>query len=75
MRQRDLCKRLMVKFKGEEGLDYGGIARYCRVNLEHFNYLIKIQSCVLLLLFQRVAVSAVARDVESVLRSLSVFSG
>lgn len=27
MRPKDLWKRLMVKFKGEEGLDYGGVAR------------------------------------------------
>ena len=27
MKARDLRKRLMVKFKGEDGLDYGGIAR------------------------------------------------
>ena len=27
MRSKELRKRLMVKFKGEEGLDYGGIAR------------------------------------------------
>ena len=27
MRAKDLRKRLMVKFKGEEGLDYGGVAR------------------------------------------------
>ena len=27
MRPKDLRKRLMVKFKGEEGLDYGGVAR------------------------------------------------
>ena len=27
MRPKDLRKRLMVKFRGEEGLDYGGIAR------------------------------------------------
>ncbi|CAL8102741.1 unnamed protein product [Orchesella dallaii] len=27
LRVKDLRKRLMVKFKGEEGLDYGGIAR------------------------------------------------
>ena len=31
MRPKDLRKRLMVKFKGEEGLDYGGIARYVSV--------------------------------------------
>lgn len=28
MRSKDLRKRLMVKFKGEEGLDYGGVARW-----------------------------------------------
>jgi len=27
MQPRDLKKRLLVKFKGEEGLDYGGVAR------------------------------------------------
>lgn len=27
MRPKDLWKRLMVKFRGEEGLDYGGVAR------------------------------------------------
>ena len=27
MRPKDLKKRLMVKFRGEEGLDYGGVAR------------------------------------------------
>lgn len=29
MRPKDLWKRLMIKFRGEEGLDYGGVARYC----------------------------------------------
>lgn len=28
MRPKDLKKRLMVKFRGEEGLDYGGVARW-----------------------------------------------
>jgi len=27
LRPKDLRKRLMVKFKAEEGLDYGGLAR------------------------------------------------
>jgi len=27
MRYKDMRKRLMVKFRGEEGLDYGGVAR------------------------------------------------
>ena len=26
-RKKDLRKRLMVKFRGEDGLDYGGVAR------------------------------------------------
>ena len=25
----DLRRRLYITFKGEEGLDYGGVARYC----------------------------------------------
>ena len=47
MRPKDLRKRLMVKFKGEEGLDYGGVARYvsraikCAVKLKD-----KRQCCV-----------------------------
>ena len=28
MRPKDLKKRLMIKFRGEDGLDYGGIARF-----------------------------------------------
>ncbi|KAK2152110.1 hypothetical protein LSH36_339g01013 [Paralvinella palmiformis] len=35
MRPKDLRKRLMVKFKGEEGLDYGGIAREWLYLLSH----------------------------------------
>lgn len=35
MRTKDLKKRLMVKFKGEEGLDYGGIAREWLFLLSH----------------------------------------
>lgn len=27
MKPKDMRKRLMVKFRGEEGLDYGGVAR------------------------------------------------
>lgn len=37
MRQKDLWKRLMVKFRGEEGLDYGGVARYS-TNMKAFIY-------------------------------------
>lgn len=35
MKARDLRKRLMVKFRGEEGLDYGGIAREWLYLLSH----------------------------------------
>ncbi|CAL1527475.1 unnamed protein product [Lymnaea stagnalis] len=35
MRSKDLRKRLMVKFKGEEGLDYGGVAREWFYLLSH----------------------------------------
>ncbi|KAK2174098.1 hypothetical protein NP493_829g01003 [Ridgeia piscesae] len=35
MRPKDLRKRLMVKFQGEEGLDYGGVAREWLYLLSH----------------------------------------
>jgi len=35
LRPKDLRKRLMVKFRGEEGLDYGGIAREWLYLLSH----------------------------------------
>merc|ERR1719509_194496 len=35
MRPKDMKKRLMVKFKGEEGLDYGGVAREWLYLLSH----------------------------------------
>uniref|UniRef100_A0A8C5AQ72 HECT-type E3 ubiquitin transferase n=1 Tax=Gadus morhua TaxID=8049 RepID=A0A8C5AQ72_GADMO len=35
MRPKDLWKRLMVKFRGEEGLDYGGVAREWLYLLSH----------------------------------------
>ncbi|XP_014672884.1 PREDICTED: E3 ubiquitin-protein ligase SMURF2-like [Priapulus caudatus] len=35
MRPKDLRKRLMIKFKSEEGLDYGGIAREWLYLLSH----------------------------------------
>ncbi|XP_047739146.1 E3 ubiquitin-protein ligase SMURF2 isoform X2 [Hyalella azteca] len=35
LRPKDLKKRLMVKFRGEEGLDYGGIAREWLYLLSH----------------------------------------
>ena len=35
MRPKDMRKRLMVKFKMEEGLDYGGVAREWLYLLSH----------------------------------------
>lgn len=35
MRPKDMKKRMMVKFKGEEGLDYGGVAREWLYLLSH----------------------------------------
>ncbi|KAL5254865.1 hypothetical protein ACHWQZ_G014342 [Mnemiopsis leidyi] len=35
LRVRDLRKRLMIKFRGEEGLDYGGVAREWLYLLSH----------------------------------------
>ncbi|MCL4136233.1 UNVERIFIED_CONTAM: hypothetical protein GTU68_064922 [Idotea baltica] len=35
LRPKDLRKRLMVKFRGEEGLDYGGVAREWLYLLSH----------------------------------------
>ena len=35
MKPKDLRKRLMIKFKSEEGLDYGGIAREWLYLLSH----------------------------------------
>ena len=35
MRYKDMRKRLVVKFKGEEGLDYGGVAREWLYLLSH----------------------------------------
>lgn len=37
MRPKDLWKRLMIKFRGEEGLDYGGVARYFIARLVCFS--------------------------------------
>lgn len=34
MRPKDLWKRLMIKFRGEEGLDYGGVARYIYITFD-----------------------------------------
>lgn len=35
MRVRDLKKKLLIKFRGEDGLDYGGIAREWVYLLSH----------------------------------------
>lgn len=65
MRQspNDLKKRLMIKFDGEEGLDYGGVSR-CG------NYLFYMQK---LMSFQRILLLALARDVQPLLLPLRIF--
>ncbi len=35
LRPEDLCKRLMVKFEGEDALDYGGVSREWLFLLSH----------------------------------------
>ena len=35
LRVRDLKKKLMIRFKGEDGLDYGGVAREWVYQLSH----------------------------------------
>ena len=35
MKPKDLKKRLMIKFEGEDGLDYGGLAREWLYILSH----------------------------------------
>ena len=35
LRVRDLKKKLMIRFKGEDGLDYGGVAREWIYQLSH----------------------------------------
>ena len=35
MRVRDMRKKLMIRFRGEDGLDYGGIAREWLYLLSH----------------------------------------
>ncbi|KNZ57373.1 E3 ubiquitin-protein ligase [Puccinia sorghi] len=53
MRQQpnDLKKRLMIKFDGEDGLDYGGVSR--GVNPEHLNYFKFIGRVLALAIFHR----------------------
>lgn len=43
MRPKDLWKRLMIKFRGEEGLDYGGVARYTDLRTQPSDLLKKFQ--------------------------------
>jgi E3 ubiquitin-protein ligase NEDD4 len=68
MRQtpQDLKKRLMVKFDGEDGLDYGGLSRY------HFPTP-DDKSWLLISSVQRVFLPSLARDVQPVLLSVRIF--
>lgn len=47
MRPKDLKKRLMVKFRGEEGLDYGGVARSVHLRVKGTLLIRQIVSLVL----------------------------
>ena len=62
MRQspNDLKKRLMIKFEGEDGLDYGGLSRYVSASI----------SVAELTISQRILLPPLARDVQPLLLSL-----
>ena len=66
MRQspNDLKKRLMIKFEGEDGLDYGGLSRWA-------GFLV-MQGVLLMTFLQRVFLPSVARDVQPLLLPLRV---
>lgn len=66
MRQtpNDLKKRLMIKFDGEDGLDYGGLSR-CDLIFQAVIHILNI--------FQRILLLALARDVQPFLLSLRIF--
>lgn len=61
----DLKKRLMIKFDGEEGLDYGGVSRYV--------LLIHGSTLNILIGQQRILLSALPRDVQPILLSFRIF--
>lgn len=52
MRPKDLWKRLMIKFRGEEGLDYGGVARYFVTCLFHCGFTVNVSKHLISCLFE-----------------------
>lgn len=69
MRQsaNDLKKRLMIKFEGEDGLDYGGLSRYVEHSCFKCSYS-QFSTCHPY--FQRVLLPLVTRDVQPLLLPL-----
>ena len=67
MRQssNDLKKRLMIKFDGEDGLDYGGLSRYIFLFLQ-------VQPCLANECLQRILFPFISRNVQSFLLSLRI---
>jgi E3 ubiquitin-protein ligase NEDD4 len=67
MRQtpNDLKKRLMIKFDGEDGLDYGGLSRCVLYFYTRMPWFLRN--------WQRVFLPAITRDVQSVLLSIRIF--
>lgn len=68
MRQspNDLKKRLMIKFDGEDGLDYGGLSRYACTEVLSWSELALISS-------QRILLPAISRDVQPLLLLVRIF--
>jgi E3 ubiquitin-protein ligase NEDD4 len=68
MRQtpQDLKKRLMIKFDGEDGLDYGGLSRYVRST--------STGTFQVLTVYQRVFLPFIPRNVQPILLSIRIFS-
>lgn len=69
MRQspNDLKKRLMIKFDGEDGLDYGGLSRFVDMNMSLMHTAADTAS-----LAQRVLLSSFSRNVQPFLLSVRV---
>lgn len=72
MRQtpNDLKKRLMIKFDGEDGLDYGGLSRCVSQACHRFTFSSSHHDFASL---QRIFLPPLARDVQSFLLSVRVF--
>lgn len=76
MRPKDLWKRLMIKFRGEEGLDYGGVARFYvmffSLHVWNDSSVVDVHFSHCLCVDQGMVVPAVPWDAEPLLRPVSV---